>query len=491
MYRRPDRRQQEFESFYLPFGGSLDPNNRWVRLATIIPWEWIEERYAKLFASTGAPGKRARMAVGALIIKQRLGVSDEETVEQIRENPYLQYLLGLSGFSTEAPFEASTMVHFRRRLSAEVLGEINEVILAAERDEHSKESEPSGEESDSEDDEGEEPENRGQLLCDASCVPQDIRHPTDMGLLNDAREATEAAIDVLHAERTDGSRKPRTYRHNARRDYLRCAKNKKLTRKTFRKERKKQLQYLRRNLSHVQQLADEVGLSHLPRSLYRKLLVAGEVERQQRQMHETGTHRTDGRIVSLSQPHVRPIVRGKARTAVEFGAKISLSVADGFTRVHRISWEAYNEGGDLPSQIESYRDLYGYYPQSVHVDRIYRTRENRRYCSGRGIRISGRPLGRPPANAEIRKATERQIREDERKRVEVEGKLGEGKRCYGLDRVPAKLKATSESTIAMAVLVMNLQKLLRDSFALLLYLLTFALKRRHHPQDNRQALMPA
>ncbi len=491
MYRQPDRRQQEFDNFDLPFGGSLDPDNRWVRLAAIIPWEWIEERYAQLFASTGAPGKRARMAFGALLIKQRLGVSDEETVEQIRENPYLQYLLGLSGFSTEAPFEASTMVHFRRRLSAEVLAEINERILAAERDEHSKECERSDEESDSEDDEGEEPENRGQLLCDASCVPQDIRHPTDIGLLNDAREATEAAIDALHAERTDGSKKPRTYRHTARRDYLRCAKNKKLTRKTFRKGRKKQLQYLRRNLSHIQQLAGEVGLSHLPRSLYRKLLVAGEVERQQRQMHDSGSYRIEGRIVSLSQPHVRPIVRGKARTAVEFGAKISLSVTNGFTRVHRISWEMYNEGRDLSSQIESYRDLYGYYPQSVHVDKIYRTRDNRRYCRQRGIRISGRPLGRPPADEQIRKATQRQFREDERKRVEIEGKLGEGKRCYGLDRVPAKLKATSESTIAMAVLVMNLQKLLRDSFALVLYLLSFAFTPRRKSANDRQALLPA
>lgn len=484
MYRQPERRQQEFENFYLPFGGSLDPDNRWVRLASTIPWGWIEQRYAELFASTGAPGKRARMAVGALMIKQKLGVSDEETVEQIRENPYLQYFLGLSGFSTEAPFEASTMVHFRRRVSAEVLAEINDVIIARERDSQEQQQH---EESAGENDEGEQPDNQGQLLCDASCAPQDIRHPTDIGLLNDAREATEAAIDLLHARRKSGSSKPRTYRRNARRDFLRCAKNKKLTGKVFRKGRRKQLQYLRRNLSHIQHLGDEVGLSTMPGSLYRKVLVASEVERQQRQMHENGTRRISGRIVSLSQPHVRPIVRGKTAKAVEFGAKISLSVAEGFTRLHRLSWEAYNEGGDLPAQVESYRALYGYYPESVHVDKIYRTRENRRYCTKRGIRISGRPLGRPPANAQIRKSVERQIREDERKRVEVEGKFGESKRCYGLDRVPAKLKETSESTIAMAVLVMNLQKLLRDSFALLLYLLTLSRTPQLNSADHQTA----
>ncbi|NBF40885.1 MAG: IS5 family transposase [Spirochaetes bacterium] len=488
MYRQPERRQREFEDFYLPFGGSLDPHNRWVRLASIIPWEWIEERYARLFAETGAPGKRCRVAVGALIIKQKLGVSDEETVEQIRENPYLQFFIGLEGFSTNPPFEASAMVHFRKRLSGEVLGEINDMVIARERGEKR---EKSDETADSEDEEPHEPENQGRLLCDASCAPQDIRHPTDIGLLNDAREATEAAIDVLHARRPSGSKKPRTYRQNARRDYLRCAKNKRLTRTAFRRGRKKQLQYLRRNLRHIRQLSGEVGLSHLRRSLYRKVLVAGEVERQQREMHESDSRRTAGRIVSLSQPHVRPIVRGKAGTAVEFGSKISLSVADGFARLHRISWEAYNEGGDLPQQVESYRVLYGCYPESVHVDKIYRTRENRRYCKERGIRISGRPLGRPPMDTHIRKAVERQTREDERTRVAVEGKLGEGKRCYGLDRVVTKLKETSESTIAMAVLVMNLQKLLRDSFGFLLYLLALAAPHLSDGEDQREAPIPA
>lgn len=460
LYRTREQLQQDLEDFYLPFGGSLDVGNRWVKLSAIMPWDEIETRYAKQFSkSMGAPAKRSRMALGALIIKQRLKISDEETVEQIRENPYLQYFLGLEGFSTDAPFDASMMVYFRKRFGPKTLKAINELLISASRavDEDDEPEEPQKQEKD--------PPNQGQLIVDASCVPQNIRHPTDMNLLNNAREASERIIDTLHAHREGKERKPRTYRQLARRDYLNCVKKRRLSAKDLRKGRKKQLQYLARNLRHIKKLSDEVELTVLSNRMYQDLLVASEVLRQQREMHESGSHRVSGRIVSLSQPHVRPIVRGKSGTPVEFGAKISISVVDGFTYVDRISWEAYNESGDLPQQIEDYRTRYGRYPESIHADKIYRTRANHAYCKERDIRMSGPRLGRPPTDVAIRKALKRQAREDERKRVEVEGKFGESKTVYGLDCVKTKTKETSETTIEMAVMVMNLTKILRDLFA--------------------------
>jgi IS5 family transposase len=393
-------------------------------------------------------------------------ISDEETVEQIRENPYLQFFLGFEGFTTEVPFDASMMVYFRKRFGAETLNEINELLIARSRKDEEDDEKPkdSSQESD--------PPNHGQLILDASCVPQDIRHPTDLGLLNDARMATEKILDVLHAARSTGEKKPRSYRECARRDYLRCVKKKRLSLKEFYKGRKKQLQYLGRNLRTIKKLAEEVDLRVLPPRLYRALLVATEVLRQQTEMQRTKRHSIPWRIVSLAQPRVRPIVRGKSGTPVEFGAKISVRVVDGFTCVERISWDAYNESADLPSQIEAYRRRYGRYPESVHVDKIYRTRANHAYCKSRAIRMSGARLGRPPADQEIRNAVGPQIREDERKRVEVEGKLGESKRTYGLDRVATKRADTSETTIVMAVMVMNLSKILRDLFLFFLRVLT-------------------
>jgi transposase, IS5 family len=77
----------ELPDFYLPFGGKLDPQNRWVKLAQLIPWHLAEEGYRANFSASGmgAPAKESRIALGALIIKERLGVTDEETVAQIRE----------------------------------------------------------------------------------------------------------------------------------------------------------------------------------------------------------------------------------------------------------------------------------------------------------------------------------------------------------------------------------------------------------------------
>ena len=122
------------------------------------------------------------------------------------------------------------------------------------------------------------------------------------------------------------------------------------------------------------------------------LLVVGEVYRQQLWLYENKKQSIDDRIVSLSQPHIRPIVRGKAGKAVEFGAKLSASCFDGYVFLDHISWDNFNESGDLKVQVESFKTYTGYYPESVHVDKIYRTRENRAWCKERGIRISGSPF---------------------------------------------------------------------------------------------------
>jgi hypothetical protein len=117
MHRRKDHNQLSFEDFFFPFEGKLSGENRWVKLADLIPWNELEHHYASQFSKGfGAPAKSFRMALGALIIKKRLQVTDEELVEQIKENPYLQFFLGLEAFQYQAPFDPSMMVHIRRRL---------------------------------------------------------------------------------------------------------------------------------------------------------------------------------------------------------------------------------------------------------------------------------------------------------------------------------------------------------------------------------------
>lgn len=462
--------QTEFVDFYLPFNGRLDASNRWVKRAAMIPWGEVELCYAESFAGTGqgAPAKSGRIAYGALLIKEQLGVTDEETVDQIMENPYLQYFLGLRELLEKRLFDPSMMVHFRKRFTAEHHQRINSKIIAAATANNPPVEDDSSV-NDDDDNDVDSPGNAGKLLVDATCTPADIRYPTDLDLLNEAREKTEAFIDQFHQqlvrELDPTAKKPRTYRQKARKQFLAVAKQKKPGSKKIRKAIGQQLRYLRRNLGHINRMLDAQPsmLWHLSRYDYKCLLVIQTLYQQQQQMYTQKVHSVADRIVSISQPHVRPIVRGKAGKSVEFGAKIAIShQREGFVSVDTISWDAYNESGDLPSQIETYKQRFGHYPASVHADTIYRTRQNRKYCQERGIRLSGKPLGRPKKptseNAAELNTQRRLERQDEIDRIPIEGKFGNAKRKGSLGRIMAKLAHTSESVIHVAIIVLNLDK---------------------------------
>jgi IS5 family transposase len=462
MYRKDNPYQLMFEDFYLPFGGKLRSDNRWVVLSKQIPWQKIELEYKSNFhgSDTGNIAKSARVALGALIIKERLGLTDRETVLQIQENPYLQYFLGFPEYEDKEPFDHTLMVHFRKRFTKETLAKINEMIALDVK--ASQEVQKAVQESRSDDDPP--AKNQGKLIMDATCTPADITYPTDLKLLNEAREKTEQIIDVMHAPFIGKRKKPRTYRQRARRDYLALAKQKKSSPNKIRKAIRKQLGYLGRNLKTIEAMAQEDLLKLLDKRLYRLLLVTQELYRQQWQMYRDRCHIIADRIVSLYQPHVRPIVRGKVKSPVEFGAKISVSLVNGFSFVDTLSWDAFNESGDLVSQVEAYRRRFGFYPASVHADKIYRTRDNRRFCKKHSIRLSGPPLGRPKQVTEANKAqraqARRQQRQDELDRIPIEGKFGQGKRRFTLKRIMARLAETSEAVIMISFIVMNLEKIL-------------------------------
>ena len=167
-------------------------------------------------------------------------------------------------------------------------------------------------------------------------------------------------------------------------------------------------------------------------------MVVSELVRQQTILYQSESRSIPDRIVSLSQAHVRPIVRGKARSNVEFGAKISISVTeDGLTFLDRLSFNPYNEGEDRRAQALAYRRRHGCYPEVICADQIYRTRSNRAFCQRHSIRLRGPPLGRPKSDPELIAAEKKQFMNDQRKRNAVEGKIGECKRRYGLGLIRA------------------------------------------------------
>ena len=478
MYRS-QRQQLEFPDFYLPFSGQLDPENRWVQLARLVPWDLAEEIYHnELCEDFGAPIVPSRTALGALLVKERLGLTDRETVETIQENPYLQFFLGLEEFTQERPFDASLMVDFRKRFGEDGMQCLADAIALASLPQVTdtpaddpNDSTPPGDNSpptpssSPEQSTEESGTNRGKLIVDATCAPADIRYPTDVSLLNEAREKTDAIIDQFHEPLIGKQPRPRTYRQKARHQFVAFVKQKKPRRNKIHRANRQQLGYLKRNLQAIDRLIahpNALPLTRILRRDYKNLLVCRELYRQQQQMYESRTQRVDDRIVSIAQPHVRPIKRGKAGRDTEFGAKLSLSVVDGFSFVDRLSWDSYNEGSDLVSQIETYRGRFSCYPGSVHADQVYRTRANRAFCKTHGIRLSGPPLGRKPQ--QVSAADKKQAAADEAIRNQVEGKFGQGKRRFGLGRIMAKLASTSAAQISLSFLVMNLERALRLLF---------------------------
>ena len=499
MIRIHSQTQLTLDGFEAPFERSMDKNNRWVKLSACIPWDELSNAYYQCFnANTGRPAKEGRLVVGAVIIKHRLKLSDAETVAQIQENPYLQYFCGLKGFSIQAPFAPSLLVEIRKRMGFDVFEQLHQAIIdqlerrtlptdkttgsdttsATRQEQTSLVDTPTETSTDhtaltSDAVADEKPSaltHQGRLLLDATVAEQAIRFPTDLSLLNESREISEGLIDELYAL-SSLTRKPRTYRKNARKAYLAIVKLRRPGYKKIRKGIKEQLQYLQRNLTTVEALLNGLPNRAIPLSPKRlkQYWVIQHVFSQQADMYRHKTHRCDDRIVSIHQPHVRPIIRGKLNKSVEFGAKMSVSLtAQGLAKVDHIRWDAFNESNDLEAQVEAYHRRYGFYPEAVVADPVYGTKKNRAYLKDKGIRYAGKALGRPKKvteqNREQLKRDKHQRQADYRQRIPIEGKFGQGKRAYGLNLIQAKTARTSEAWINSIFLVMNLLVLLRHFF---------------------------
>ena len=232
------------------------------------------------------------------------------------------------------------MVEFRKRSDEEVLAEINEMIAAYNSPDDSDGGNDISENRLDENTTKETvPENKGTLILDATCVPQNIAYPQDINLLNESRENLEAMIDQICAEYN--FYKPRMYRENARKDYLALAKCRKRTGKKVRKAIGRQLRYVSRDLGYVDMFVryNNVTLTEKQKN---RLYVLQELYEQQKYMYDNKTHSVKDRVVSISQPYIRPIVRGKAKSSVEFGAKIDMSIDETrMARLEKLSFDAY------------------------------------------------------------------------------------------------------------------------------------------------------
>lgn len=514
--------QNQLTLFKTPFDQQLDPNNRWVKLSNNLPWDELVKIYTKKLRSDfGAPGIDGRKVIGSLIIKHRLTLSDRETIEMIRENMYLQYFVGLSSFTTEPIFHHTEFVHIRKRLSevdfnnmteelmqvAGIIEKQQEPINDNSKDENTSipdnvddsqadkndtaettsatvekqqtgDKEAAREQEQTDDIEGKP--NKGDMHLDATVADQRIKYPNDVELLNTGRQETDRMIDLLCQELEQ--KRPRTYRNTARKYFLRFAKRKTKPRNIIRKARRQQLNYLKRNFKHLDLLITKYQSSkqtlRLPfehRDL-RILWASRLVYDQQLQMHTENSQRTGDRIVSIYQPYVRPIVRGKAKAKVEFGAKLDISLQDGYAFIETLSWDAFNECNDLQGAAGNYKKRYGYYPANIMADAIYHTRANKKWCNENQIKLIGKTLSKTV----LSKMTAKERKEHKQKhnsRNQIEGKFGQGKNGYELNEIKARYANTSKSWIAAIIFVMNILNFAGRSFLSFLAAMQYATER--------------
>ena len=210
--------QLKFENFKTPFELQLKEDNKWVKLAQLIPWDDCAKIYHRfLNAEYGAPSIDTRLVLGAIIIKHMKTLSDRDVVSEIQENIYLQYFVGFSSFDPEPSFDPSLFVTFRKRLGLEAFEEMNELIVSKalrikkpediEQEGSNKLIATSEEKQNTADDIAEpvqesetKKKNKGRLKMDATVADQMIVYPTDLGLLNTARLETERMIDDLYKQ---------------------------------------------------------------------------------------------------------------------------------------------------------------------------------------------------------------------------------------------------------------------------------------------------
>ena len=451
--------------FKTPFETALNPDNRWVLMESLVPWDDLAKVfYKRLSTNMGRGTVDLRVVLGALLVKYIEGLSDEDTITYIQENIYAQYFVGLSSFQAKPIFAPSLFVEIRHRLGFEGSQALNDEVikqaksLGVVKHRASKSTTTPSTTTEA------KPEvtNKGTVAVDATVSPLHIAYPTDAGLLNHAREHSEYLIDLLYESAPEQwPVKPRTYRRNGRKDYLLFSKKRKKNKKLIRQAVGKQLRYLRRNIGTLHRMLDQLEDQALPivwaHQDWRNFWIIQELYRQQEILYRDGRKRIDDRIISIEQPHARPIKRGKpGKKDTEFGPKMNVSLSEGIARVDQVDFNNFNESTYLQDQIEAYKVLYGYYPQVVLADKIYRTRANRKYLKDRNIEMSGPPLGR---KQRLSKSQKERQRKRNNKRNAIEGKFGQAKLKYGLDELFTRRPDTTKAEINLIFMAINLLKM--------------------------------
>lgn len=434
MYKVKDSLTGDLFSEIFPYGGGLDMENRWVKMSKLIPWEDLENEYASNFSRVGRPALDARLVLGLLILKHVTNLSDEELSQEFSENPYMQFFCGFESFRTGKVLDSSSLSVVRKRLKADFFKRMEFLTYKTLVE-------------------------RGiikgkGMFCDATVVPEKISYPNDVSILEKCRLKT---VSFIKTAQGFIGKKYRTYCRVAKNLSLSFSKKRHKTRQMVDRAKKKALNFLNRNIKQAKEIVIE-GAKKGFDIVFKELDTIEKIYHQQKEMYKNKCCRVKDRIVSISKHYVRPIKRGKAGKEVEFGPKGAFSYVDGFLFLNHLSHDNFSEAdtGILSRQLSDYETMFGKKPDFIVGDKLYGTKENRKFIYENGIRSGFKALGRPPS-CENSESEKKWCRKKHRERNKIEGVFGHGKEHFGLKPIRYKTQNNSETWIRLGVLAMNLK----------------------------------
>ncbi len=299
-------------------------------------------------------------------------------------------------------------------------------------------------------------------MHDATCYESRISFPTDVKLLWNC--CKELYLFILQKRKELKLRKSRMNYHKQKECFTSYQKTKKKTRRREKKLRKKLLKFLLKLLQHLTELDEKYQLTFSNKQRKRYRAIVRIYEQQHEKLYGNPKEIKD-RIVSLSKPYIRPIIRGKETKVVEFGAKVNMLQIDGLNFIEHLSYDAFNEGTRLQSGIHLHRKLFS---KCTHIsaDQIYATNANRRYCKQQGIVTNFIPKGKQKIHHIEQAAVLRKTLNIARGTI-LEGSFGNEKNHYSLQKIPARNQITETCWIFFGVITSNIVKMAKRIIAVM------------------------
>jgi hypothetical protein len=432
----------------MPYSGQIDAENRWVKMAEMLPWDELDGIYRRYFDDRRQGViKKCRLITGLMVGQMILEMSDREIVSFFHENPYFQYFCGQDTFVARLNrrvIHPSLLSKRRRRLGIEYMNafeaEVLKVLIQNGVVKGKK------------------------LMLDATVFEANITYPNDVKLLNTVREwCCHTILNVKNG--LDPKQKIRTMRRAARNVYLQYQKTRRKTDAYIRKTRNRMLRFTNRNMAQLELLvekaksmAESFSVSILQK-IEARLAVAKLIYDQQLTMSKTRGKRVANRIVSFHQPLVRPMIRGKEGGNYEFGIKAHVALVDGYGFLDSASFDSFHEGNLLPDSVAQHSQRFGKLPRIVIADQLYATRSNRTFLKDQQIHHAFKSIGRPPNIPEKTVRLERASRKKHQvSRNAIEGLFGHLKSRFNLNRTTWTVPNGPEFQVRLGLIAFNLHR---------------------------------